>query len=321
LKLFPTGEQWHKWALPSKITYAGFLVTILGVLLAIVVFGMQTIGTGKSEQRIMTKFEQLFTENEPDWLRKYPSGFIMFGTERTKLVDSAVSAISSKYDIIWSDARVKEYSDSQLVFVLPDIVWRAFDLRFPAKEVGVVFPKTGRRATYVELNYGLPDKICFEVVDARNDRCVFLIGFKPGRAQAPPWDSLHRPTFGELYEFVHAMLRQRYPSGYVLFMVQDTSIIVPRAGWETGKYGMNWRTARVDECTRTSIVLRLPDMTFETCSFSGNTVGIKTNAPIGQPMPLPVDFGWPDRLIVEILDKGETGYFLVLGLVPRHLLD
>jgi len=41
-KLIPTKEQWKDWTLPSKADYAGFVLAILGIIVAIG-FGIYSI--------------------------------------------------------------------------------------------------------------------------------------------------------------------------------------------------------------------------------------------------------------------------------------
>ena len=38
MKIIPTKAQWKKWGLPSKASYVGCVLGVLGILIAIVLF-------------------------------------------------------------------------------------------------------------------------------------------------------------------------------------------------------------------------------------------------------------------------------------------
>ena len=38
MKLFPTKDQWNKWTLPSKASYAGFMIGVFSIILTIIIF-------------------------------------------------------------------------------------------------------------------------------------------------------------------------------------------------------------------------------------------------------------------------------------------
>ncbi|MDP3142842.1 MAG: hypothetical protein Q8N14_02700, partial [Candidatus Omnitrophota bacterium] len=50
MKIFPTKDQWQNWSLPSKITYIGFVLTILSISITLVTFYFSNKYVKESDQ-------------------------------------------------------------------------------------------------------------------------------------------------------------------------------------------------------------------------------------------------------------------------------
>lgn len=52
MRLFPSRGQWAKFSLPSKVSFLGSLFSVLGVIVTIVIYIVQSAGSTYIDERI-----------------------------------------------------------------------------------------------------------------------------------------------------------------------------------------------------------------------------------------------------------------------------
>lgn len=108
-------------------------------------------------------------------------------------------------------------------------------------------------------------------------------------------------------------LKQKYPLGYAIFAVDDTTINIPKDDNYGNEFIINWEKAKATNLEQNTITIVMPDITYK--PLQSSIIGMTMVIPRKVSYEIKLPFKFKDQSIIPIIELLEDhGDFVVLVL-------
>ena len=198
MKLIPTKKQFSGWTLPSKITYLGFILAIIAIILTLILYCLSSkYGATKSGQKEIKDAIVKTSENEKEAINiiaiemqklrtkfgdkidrdklisKYNLGYVIFKLNYKESVSPYDTYLTDQYNLDCSVIKLQFITKTAIELRLPDLYDKNGKAIITNATTGGPF-KIGNLGGYMVDNIS----VWGEILEIKESGVVFLVGFE-----------------------------------------------------------------------------------------------------------------------------------------------